>query len=106
MLTSVVADGLRRFLLLGLIMAVGSALLYHEFTEKPPGAAGPMFGFALMGLAGFGAILVGLFPENVNPTMHKVGAFLAIGMGNATIFALGGPAHPSGVHAALNVDVQ
>ena len=42
-----------------------------------------------MGLAGVGAVLVGIFPENTNGTMHKVGAGLAIGLGNVGIFILG-----------------
>jgi hypothetical membrane protein len=78
------------FVLLGLIMMIGSALLYHEFTERiPRERRAAMFGFALMGLGGFGAILVGLFPENENQTMHIVGAFLAIAIGNIAIFVLG-----------------
>jgi hypothetical membrane protein len=78
------------FLLLGLVMAVGSALLYHEFSqrgEKERHAAA--IGFSLMALAGLGTILVGFFPENVNHTMHIAGAGLAIGGGNVAIFALG-----------------
>jgi hypothetical membrane protein len=78
------------FLLLGLVMAVGSALLYHEFTERDPKERiAAMIGFSLMASAGVGAILVGFFPENVNPTMHKLGAFFAIGIGNVAIFVLG-----------------
>jgi hypothetical membrane protein len=78
------------FLLLGLVMAVGSALLYHEFSERgDKERRAAMIGFSLMASAGVGAILVGFFPENVNPTMHKVGAFFAIGIGNVAIFALG-----------------
>jgi hypothetical membrane protein len=71
-------------------MAVGSALLYHEFTQRAPRERRTaMIGFGLMALAGLGAILVGFFPENVNSTMHIFGAFLAIGVGNVAIFALG-----------------
>ena len=78
------------FLLLGLVMVVGSALLYHEFTQRAPRERRTaMIGFGLMALGGLGAILVGFFPENVNSTMHIFGAFLAIGLGNVAIFALG-----------------
>src|ERR1700733_16304066 len=53
------------FLVLGLIMIVGSALLYHEFTDRDPRERRTAkFGFSLMALAGIGSILVGLFPEN------------------------------------------
>lgn len=79
------------FVLLGLIMVIGSALLYHEFTERVTRERrAAMIGFGLMALAGFGSILVGFFPENENRTMHIIGAFLAIAIGNAAILVLGG----------------
>ena len=34
-------------------------------------------------------MLVGIFPENTDGTMHKTGAGLAIGIGNLGIFVLG-----------------
>ncbi len=78
------------FVVLGLIMVIGSALLYHEFTERVPRERrAAMFGFGLMALAGFGSILVGFFPENENRTMHIIGAFLAIAIGNVAILVLG-----------------
>ena len=78
------------FLLLGLVMVVGSALLYHEFTERPPRERrAAMFGFGLIALGGLGSILVGFFPENENRTMHIIGAFLAIAIGNIAILLLG-----------------
>ncbi len=78
------------FLLLGLVMVVGSALLYHEFTEKVPRERrAAMFGFALIALGGVGSMLVGVFPENQNGTMHVIGAFLAIAIGNLAILLLG-----------------
>lgn len=79
------------FLLLGLIMLIGSALLYHEFTDRGPRERrAAMIGFSLMALAGLGSILVGFFPENENRTMHILGAFLAIAIGNVAILVLGG----------------
>jgi hypothetical membrane protein len=78
------------FFLLGLIMVIGSALLYHEFTERVPRERRTaMFGFSLMALAGLGSILVGFFPENENRNMHIIGAFLAIAIGNIAILVLG-----------------
>jgi hypothetical membrane protein len=78
------------FLLLGLVMVIGSALLYHEFTERVPRERrAAMFGFGLMALGGLGSILVGFFPENENRTMHITGAFLAIAIGNVAILVLG-----------------
>ncbi len=77
------------FLLVGLVMVVGSALLYHEFTERVTRERrAAMFGFGLMALAGLGSILVGFFPENENGTMHIIGAFLAIAIGNIAILVL------------------
>jgi len=79
------------FLLLGLIMVIGSALLYHEFTERRlRERRAAMIGFASMALAGIGSIIVGFFPENENRTMHILGAFLAIAIGNVAILVLGG----------------
>lgn len=79
------------FFVLGLVMIIGSALLYHEFTERAPRERrAAMFGFTLMALGGLGSILVGFFPENENRTMHIVGAFLAIAIGNLAILVLGG----------------
>jgi len=78
------------FPLLGLVMVMGSALLYHEFTERAPRERrAAMFGFALLALGGIGSILVGFFPENENRTMHIIGAFLAIAIGNVAILVLG-----------------
>jgi hypothetical membrane protein len=78
------------FLVLGLVMVVGSALLYHEFTERiPRERRAAMFGFGLIALGGLGSILVGFFPENENRTMHIIGAFLAIAIGNVAILVLG-----------------
>jgi hypothetical membrane protein len=79
------------FVLLGLIMVIGSCLLYHEFTERARRERrAAMFGFGFMALAGLGSILVGFFPENENRTMHIIGAFLAIAIGNVAILVLGG----------------
>ena len=78
------------FIFLGVVMAAGSMLLYHEFEGAGGADQNAAFaGFLLMGLGGAGAMLVGIFPENTNGTMHKIGAGLAIGLGNVGIFILG-----------------
>src|SRR4051812_21773515 len=46
------------FILLGITMAAGSLLIYQEFKES----RASLVGFSLMALAGFGTMLVGLFP--------------------------------------------
>jgi hypothetical membrane protein len=78
------------FVLLGLVMVVGSALLYHEFTERlPRERRAAMVSFVLVALGGLGSILVGFFPENENGTLHIIGAFLAIAIANIAILLLG-----------------
>ena len=78
------------FIFLGIVMVGGSMLLYHEFRERGGAEQNAAFtGFLFMGVGGLGAMLVGIFPENTNGTMHKTGAALAIGLGNVGIFVLG-----------------
>ena len=77
-------------MLLGLVMVLGSALLYHEFTGRSlRERRAAMCGFGFVALGGVGSILVGLFPENENGKMHIVGACLAIAIGNVAILVLG-----------------
>src|SRR6266496_1282580 len=52
------------FIVLGVIILLGAALIYQAF---PPGRTRTI-GLGLLALAGLGPILVGLFPENVNIT--------------------------------------
>ena len=79
------------FAVLGVAMAVGSLLIYREFTNsglrRERRAA--LFGFILLAMAGVGAIFVGSFPENTNGTMHIAGAVMVIGVGNIAILLLG-----------------
>ncbi len=78
------------FVLLGLIMVIGSLLIYQEFTERERRQQiAAVVGFASMAIGGLGAILVGLFPENSVRDMHIAGAALAIGVGNVGILILG-----------------
>jgi hypothetical membrane protein len=78
------------FIFLGLVMVVGSLLVSQEFTERSRRErVGATIGFALLGLGGVGAILVGVFPENTVSVAHTTGAGLAIGVGNVAILVLG-----------------
>lgn len=78
------------FVFLGVVMAIGSLLIYQEFTERRRAERVAAFiGFTLMAIGGVGAVLVGIFPENTMRTMHLTGAGLAIGAGNAAILVLG-----------------
>jgi hypothetical membrane protein len=78
------------FILLGVVMASGSLLLYQEFTErKRSEQVAALIGFVCVGIGGVGAFLVGLFPENTISYMHITGAGLAIGGGNIGMLVLG-----------------
>ncbi|MDB5168948.1 MAG: hypothetical protein JWO41_304 [Candidatus Saccharibacteria bacterium] len=73
------------FILFGVTMLLGSALLYHEFKKSRLSA----LGFAGMGLAGIGTLLVGVFPENTVAFMHVFGAALPFLIGNISLGLLG-----------------
>jgi hypothetical membrane protein len=73
------------FILLGVIILVGAALIYRAFPAGRTRTAG----LALLALAGPGPILVGLFPENVNITPHTIGAAAHFVSGNLGIVVLG-----------------
>jgi hypothetical membrane protein len=73
------------FILLGLIILVGAALVR---TAIPPGRSRAA-GLMLLALAGAGIIAVGLFPEDVNITYHRLGAAAHFILGNLSMVALG-----------------
>lgn len=73
------------FILLGAFMTIGSLLIYQGFKKS----TGSFIGFSLMGIAGFGAVVVGIFPGNINPGLHGLGAFLAFACGNLALVVLG-----------------
>jgi hypothetical membrane protein len=73
------------FITLGLTMMAGSPLIYQEFKESRAN----LTGFGSMALAGFGTVLVGLFPENTVSALHSLGAFLPFLVGNLGIVVLG-----------------
>ena len=73
------------FILLGLTMIIGSGLIYHEFRR----GTASRIGFGFMAVAGFGTVLVGLFPENTVSTLHILGAALPFLIGNIGIVVLG-----------------
>jgi hypothetical membrane protein len=73
------------FVVLGITMFFGAILLYREFHKSLWSA----IGFSGMALAGLGTLLVGLFPENTNNTLHTLGAALPFLIGNLSIGLLG-----------------
>ena len=73
------------FILLGITMAAGGLLTRQAFRHT---------GLALAAricfvVAGAGVALVGLFPENVNMTLHAAGAGLNFVLGNAALVLFG-----------------
>jgi len=73
------------FITLGLTMATGSLLIYQEFKKSRTS----LVGFSFMAIAGFGTILVGLFPENTISRLHTFGAALPFLIGNIALVVLG-----------------
>lgn len=73
------------FVLLGLIILSGVALGRSAF---PPGWLS-VSGLVILSLAGIGIILVGLFPENENIALHRVGAAGHFVLGNLAMAVLG-----------------
>jgi hypothetical membrane protein len=73
------------FILLGLTILVGAALVRIAFPPGRSRAAGLM----LLALAGVGIIAVGLFPEDVNITYHRLGAAAHFILGNLAMVAMG-----------------
>jgi hypothetical membrane protein len=80
-------------ILLGIAMLVGSMLILREFHWRPKEErerTAARVGFPCLILAGIGAGLVGLVPENVNSHhLHTVGVALVIGFGQLAILILG-----------------
>jgi hypothetical membrane protein len=76
------------FVALGLTIILGTGLIRGAF---PPGWTTTV-GLGLVALAGPGFILVGLFPENGNIMVHKVGAALNFVSGNLGLVVVGAAA--------------
>jgi hypothetical membrane protein len=73
------------FVILGICMMSGAALIYSEFKTGRFGK----IGFGLIALAGLGTVIVGLVPENVMPGLHAFGATLPFLFGNIGVLLLG-----------------
>jgi hypothetical membrane protein len=72
------------FIILGITMASGALFIYQEFKKDTL----TLIGFSCMALAGFGTLLVGLFPENTVSTLHILGASLPFLIGNIGLIIL------------------
>jgi hypothetical membrane protein len=73
------------FVVLGLTMLAGALLLARELA----GGRASAVGFGLLGLAGAGTVVVGLFPENTVAGLHAAGAALPFVLGNLGVVVLG-----------------
>jgi hypothetical membrane protein len=73
------------FIVLGATMIAGSTLIYQEFRKNNANK----LAFWLMAFAGFGTILVGVFPENTIGYFHSVGALLPFLFGNIALLIFG-----------------
>lgn len=73
------------FIILGVTRILGAALIPGAF---PPGHLRNA-GLVLIALSGLGAVLVGLYPENVNGDWHRAGAGMDLVGGNLGIALLG-----------------
>jgi hypothetical membrane protein len=71
-------------LVLGLLAFVGVLLSWGGF----PRGAGRASGLPLVLLASVGAVLVGLFPENVNPGVHDTASLLVFAPGGIALLLL------------------
>lgn len=69
------------FIVLGFTMIVGSFFIPSEFRKSKL----CRIGFYGMALAGFGTMLVGIFPENTIGYMHIIGATLPFLFGNISL---------------------
>lgn len=72
------------FIMFGITIALGAVLLYTQFRRTRLS----LIGFILMIMSGVGSVLVGLFPENVGPVPHYIGALLGLVVGNISIVVL------------------
>ncbi len=72
------------FVLLGFTMILGSVFIARQFHIKH----GINSGFSLLALAGFGTILVGMYPENTIANLHILGASLPFLLGNVAMVVL------------------
>lgn len=73
------------FIVLGITMIIGALLIGRQLVQYRL----DRLGFVCMALAGFGTIIVGLFPENSISSMHIFGAALAFILGNIGPIILG-----------------
>lgn len=72
-------------ILLGALVILGAVLVRTGFAPRRSSS----IGLALVALAGAGTIGVGVFPENVNLTVHSLSSLVAFLLGNLALVVLG-----------------
>ncbi|MCI4365720.1 MAG: DUF998 domain-containing protein [Thermoplasmata archaeon] len=72
-------------ILLGLLIILAALLIRSAFPARKSRSLGLFF----LVLSGIGAVGVGLFPEDVNLTLHSISAVLAFLLGNLALIVLG-----------------
>lgn len=72
------------FVVLGMSMALGSALVARHFA----GNRAAVVGLTAMAVSGMGVVVVGAFPENSVPAFHGLGAAVPFVAGNAALIVL------------------
>jgi hypothetical membrane protein len=73
------------FVLLGVLMIVGSIFVYQGFKKSLL----TRIGLSCMVIAGIGTLLVGVFPENTIGALHVIGATMPFLIGNIGLVILG-----------------
>jgi hypothetical membrane protein len=73
------------YIAMGLAMIFGALLIYQEFRS----GRWALTGFTGVAIAGVGAILVGIFPENTIHWLHLFGAGLVLLIGNLALIIIG-----------------
>lgn len=72
------------FVVLGMSMALGSALVAQRFA----GNRSAMAGLTAMAVSGMGVVVLGAFPENSVPAFHGLGTAVPFVAGNAALIVL------------------
>jgi hypothetical membrane protein len=72
-------------IILGIFVLLGAMLLRTGFPSRRSSA----LGLLLVGVAGLGAIGVGVSPENVNGTVHDIASLVAFLIGSLALLVLG-----------------
>lgn len=85
------------FIVFGITISLGTLLIYRQFARTKLANVG----FSMLFLSGIGSMIVGLFPENTVGSLHVLGAFFGLVVGNMGIGLLG--AALKNVHTSVRI---